>query len=64
LDDQSAIDKAVHWVMGNPDVFLISTGDVQILPKVLDAARRFEVRPSEEEMQALLAELAMEPLFT
>jgi aryl-alcohol dehydrogenase-like predicted oxidoreductase len=64
LEEQTAIDKAVHWVMGNPDVFLISTGDVQILPKVLDAARRFEVRPSEEEMQALLAELAMEPLFT
>jgi aryl-alcohol dehydrogenase-like predicted oxidoreductase len=63
LDEQEAIDKAVHWVLGNPDVFLISTGDTHVLPKVLDAANRFETRPSEEEMQSLLAEQKMEPLF-
>ena len=63
LEGQEAIDTAVHWVLGNPDVFLISVGDTQILPKVLDAASRFETRPSEEEMQSLLAEQEMEPLF-
>jgi aryl-alcohol dehydrogenase-like predicted oxidoreductase len=64
LDEQESIDKAVHWVLGNTDVFLISVGDTHILPKVLDAARRFEARPSEEEMQALLSDQAMAPLFT
>ncbi len=63
LEEQEAIDKAVHWVLGNPDVFLISVGDKLILPKVLDAASRFEARPSEEEMQTLLSDQAMEPLF-
>ena len=63
LEDQVAIDKAVHWVLGNPNVFLISVGDTQILPKVLDAANRFESRLSKEEMHALLAEQEMEPLF-
>ncbi|HEY42615.1 MAG TPA: aldo/keto reductase [Anaerolineae bacterium] len=63
LEEQEAIDKAVHWVLGNLDVFLISVGDTQILPKVLDAASRFEARPSEEEMQSLLSEQEMEPLF-
>ena len=63
LEDQVAIDKAVHWVLGNPNVFLISVGDTQILPKVLYAANRFESRPSKEEMHALLAEQEMEPLF-
>jgi aryl-alcohol dehydrogenase-like predicted oxidoreductase len=63
LEEQAALDKAVHWVLGNPDVFLISSGDTHILPKVLDAASRFEARPSEEEMQALLLNQEMEPLF-
>jgi hypothetical protein len=64
LDDQAALDKAVHWVLGNPDVFLISVGDTQILPKVLDSASRFETRPPEKEMQTLLSDQAMAPLFT
>jgi aryl-alcohol dehydrogenase-like predicted oxidoreductase len=63
LEEQEAIDKAVHWVLGNPDVFLISVGDTQILSRVLDAASHFKVRPSEEEMKSLLASQKMGPLF-
>jgi hypothetical protein len=53
----------VHWVLGNPDVFLNATGDVYILPKVLDAAARFQARPAEAEMEALLARREMAPIF-
>ena len=53
LTDQADIDKAVHWVLGNPQVFLLTTGDVGVLPKLLDAAERYERRPSEDEMAAL-----------
>jgi hypothetical protein len=35
-----------------------------VLPKVLDAAERFQGRPAAEAMQALQAEQAMAPLFT
>ena len=28
------------WVLGNPQVFLLTTGDVDVLPKLLDAAER------------------------
>jgi aryl-alcohol dehydrogenase-like predicted oxidoreductase len=63
LDAQGAIDKAVHWVLGDPDVFLITAGDMQLLPKMLDAARRFEARPSDAEMTAIAAEFAVEPIF-
>lgn len=63
LEEQAAIDKAVHWVLGDPRVFLNTTGDIHILPKLLDAASRFESRPSEEEMEALAAEKDMAPLF-
>ena len=64
LESQGAIDKAVHWVLGDPGVFLITAGDMQLLPKVLDAAARFEARPSEAEMAALAGELEMRPVFS
>ena len=64
LHDQADIDLAVHWVLGRPDVFLNTVGDVTLLPKVLDAASRFEgARPLNEEMQALVRRKTMTPLF-
>lgn len=63
LEFQRDIDMAVHWVLGNPDVFLNSTGDIWILPRLLYAANRFTERPSEETMQALVKRTSMEPLF-
>src|SRR3954471_14913833 len=49
LTEQADIDIAVHWVLGNPQAFLITTGDVDVLPKLLDAAERFSERPSHEQ---------------
>lgn len=63
LTDQDSIDKAVHWVLGNEDVFLNTAGDIALLPKVLEAGLRFEQRPSDEVMQALVDEWEMKPLF-
>jgi aryl-alcohol dehydrogenase-like predicted oxidoreductase len=64
LRDQADIDAAVHWVLGNPDVFLNTVGDVSILPRVLDAAARFEARPSDAEMHDLLVRAELVPLFS
>lgn len=64
LEDPGAIRSAVHWVLGRPGVFLNTVGDVNVLPRVLEAAASFEARPSEEEMQRLVADKGMEPLFT
>ena len=64
LEDQAAIDKAVHWVLGCPDIFLITAGDMQLMPKVLDAATRFAARPADAEMGALVDELDMRPVFS
>jgi aryl-alcohol dehydrogenase-like predicted oxidoreductase len=63
LEDQRSIDLAVHWVMGRPGVFLNTVGDIQLLPKVLDAAARFERRPTDEEMKRLMEEEHMSTLF-
>ncbi len=56
---------AVHWVLQQPSIFLITSGDIHLLPKVLDAANRFQAEtvPTDEEMQTMVARLGMEPLF-
>ena len=64
LEAQADIDAAVHWVLGQPEVFLNTTGDIDILPRLLEAAGRFESRPSEEEIQAAVDRCGMVPLFT
>jgi len=63
LSDEGAIFKAVQWVMGNSGLFLISTGDMQVLPKFLAAAADFQKSPSDEAMEAMVAKQGMQPLF-
>jgi aryl-alcohol dehydrogenase-like predicted oxidoreductase len=63
LEDQKDIDMAVHWVLKQPGIFLNTVGDIALLPKVLDAANRFQAGPSDEDMQAMVARLNIEPLF-
>ena len=60
LQDQADIDLAVSWVLADPQVFLLTTGDVDVLPKLLDAAERAGERPADEQM----AQLGLAPLFT
>ncbi len=64
LEDQKNIDMAVHWVLQRPGIFLNTVGDINLLPKVLDAASRFQgTGPSDEEMKMMVERLNMEPLF-
>jgi len=63
LQEQGAIDTAVWWVLGRQGAFLNTVGDIEILPKVLDAAERFEHRPTEQEMHELSEQWQMEPMF-
>ena len=64
LEEQAAIDTAVHWVLGRSGFFLNTVGDIKVLPKVLDAAERFEARPSDGQMQEVVEEKEMSPLFS
>jgi len=63
LEDQADIDRAVHWVLGIPGVFLNTVGDLTLLPKVLDAASRFERRPTDEAMAGLVESKRLTSLF-
>ena len=63
LREQADIDLAVHWVLGRPGVFLNTVGDLTILPKVLDAASRFEARPPDDQMDGLVSRPGLVALF-
>ena len=63
LDEQSDIDRAVHWVLGRPGIFLNTAADIGLLPRVLDAASRFTRAPTDGEMDELMSARDMTPLF-
>ena len=63
LEGQADIARAVHWILGLPGVFLNTAGDLTLLPRVLDAASRFERRPSDDEMAEMLDSTRMTSLF-
>jgi hypothetical protein len=63
LETQDAIDKSVHWSLGLTNSFLITAGDMQFLSKILDAATRFEKRPSDTEMSTLIDEVDIQVIF-
>lgn len=63
LEAQDDIDLAVWWVLGRPGVFLNTAGDIDLLPRVLDAAERFEKPPTDAEMTAMLERSRAEPIF-
>ncbi|MCA9874581.1 MAG: aldo/keto reductase, partial [Anaerolineales bacterium] len=61
---QADIDRAVHWVLSRPGVFLNTAGDKDLLPKILDAASRFDPATQQADVAAEMAGVAMAPLFT
>jgi predicted aldo/keto reductase-like oxidoreductase len=63
LEAQTDIDRAVHWAMGIPGIHLNSAGDLGLLPRFLDAASRFERRPSDAEMATQAERTRMTSLF-
>jgi aryl-alcohol dehydrogenase-like predicted oxidoreductase len=63
LTEQEDIDKAVHWVIGRPGLFLNTVGDTTLVPKVFNAASRFQSRPSDAEMAEVMSEKRMTVLF-
>jgi aryl-alcohol dehydrogenase-like predicted oxidoreductase len=63
LMDDAAIGRAVRWVLGNPQVFLVTSSDARVMARILVAAEGDLTRPSHAEMQADVDAFGMEPLF-
>lgn len=64
LEDPAAITAAVHWVLRRPGLFVNTVGDIDLLPHVLAAADAFDAADVAPDLDAHLAALATEPLFT
>jgi aryl-alcohol dehydrogenase-like predicted oxidoreductase len=63
LEQPEHIERAVHWVIGRPGIFLNTAGDLTLLPRVLEAAGRFTARPSDTEMATMHDSTRMSSLF-
>ena len=63
LEEQSDIDRAVHWALSKPMIFVNSASDVALLERVLRAAESFGDAPEEGSMQQIVARREMAPLF-
>jgi aryl-alcohol dehydrogenase-like predicted oxidoreductase len=64
FEDQADIDRAVYYILNRPGVFLNTVADIHLLPKVLDAASRYQqTGPSEKEMKAMVEAVGAKPLF-
>jgi aryl-alcohol dehydrogenase-like predicted oxidoreductase len=66
IREDDALRRAVHWVLRRPGLFLNSSSDATLLPKIIQAAEEFkpdEVNELEQQVTADAAGQEMEPLF-
>ncbi|HEX8220683.1 MAG TPA: aldo/keto reductase [Chloroflexia bacterium] len=63
LEEQDDIDVATWWALSRPGIFLCTAGDINLLPKVLDAASRFDENVVRAELEERLSRLNHVPLF-
>ena len=63
FEDQSDINRAVSWILGQGTIFLNTTGDVKLLPKVLEAASLNLPKPGDDEMEEMAKRTHMSRLF-
>ena len=63
LDDEAALARAVRYVLGNPQVFLNTTSDARLVPRILEIAEGDLTRPTDEEMHADVTAFGITPLF-
>lgn len=61
---QEAIEKAVHWAMGTPDIFVLTVGDSQFLLQMIEAASRFKGQPTDAEMATMVERFGVESVYS
>jgi aryl-alcohol dehydrogenase-like predicted oxidoreductase len=61
--EQPQIDTAVNFVLSRPGIFLNTSGDIHVLPKILDAATRFNAGMTQAQAAEQAARLPLQPIF-
>jgi hypothetical protein len=63
LEEQADIDRAVHWALSRPMIFVNSASDVALLERILRAAESFGEASEEISMEQIVAHRELAPLF-
>jgi aryl-alcohol dehydrogenase-like predicted oxidoreductase len=63
LENQEEINHAVHYALSKPGIFVNTASDLVLLPRMIEAARRYEHAPSDAALRADAERLAIAPLF-
>ena len=66
IREEGALRRAVHWVLRRPGLFLNTSSDATLLPRIIHASEDFDptnMGKLEEEIAADVADLKLEPLF-
>jgi aryl-alcohol dehydrogenase-like predicted oxidoreductase len=63
LQEQFDIDRALHWALDRPGIFVNSASDVGLMERLILAARRFTGAPTASSMAQMAASREMAPLF-
>lgn len=63
LEEPADIERAVHWALARPGVFVNTAGDIGLLPLILEAASRFEGPPDDGAMAAMVESRRVSSLF-
>ena len=63
FEDPADIERAVHWILARPKIFLNTVGDLDLLPAVLDAAGRFQASPGDDAMRSVIETRRATTLF-
>ncbi|MEJ2662907.1 MAG: aldo/keto reductase [Spirochaetia bacterium] len=63
LSRQDEIETAVHWALANPQIFLNTPADINLLPKVIKAAESFRSDTTQEQLNGRAEKMSTTPLF-
>lgn len=64
FDEPAEIERALRFALSHPVTGAISAGDAGLLPRILDAAERFEPLSVTEKEEMVQQAAALEPLFS
>jgi len=63
LTDETDIERAVHWALAHPGIFVNAAGDLRLLGPTIRAAESFAQSPRDAEIATLESQTGLEPLF-
>jgi len=63
LSRQDEIETAVHWALADPQIFLNTPADINLLPKVIKAAESFRSDTTQEQLNGRAEKMSTTPLF-